>query len=402
MPKITPFLWFDTQAEEAMNLYASIFKRSKVISVNRAQGRVMSVQFELEGQPFMALNAGPIYKFNEAVSFFVGCETQEEIDELWAKLIADGGAPKPVRLAEGQVRAVVADHANCPDPDAGRQGRREIGPRHERHAPDEQARPEAAAGGVRRKVRDGPIIVAGNQYRSITVALVSPCYRRTRTFDAGRPPLGQAPPASVEWPSDKWSHLRSPTAASIRPARTGSRPSRWSSSMPARWRRSSTETTARSSPPLVLYVVAGMLGIGMGYHRLLTHRAYKTPKSVEYFLTWCATLALEGGPIFWVATHRIHHQHSDREGDPHTPREGTWWAHMGWIVTGEGMHRNAVHARALRAGPRFAIASTSRCPDGTGRRTSSSASRCWRTAASRMCCGGSSSAPRPACTAPGW
>src|SRR5690348_6767955 len=60
---------------------------------------------------------------------------------------------------------------------------------------------------------------------------------------------------------------------------------------------------------LVLYVVAGMLGIGMAYHRLLTHRSYKTYKWVEYALTWCATLALEGGPIFWVATHRIHHQH---------------------------------------------------------------------------------------------
>ena len=93
MPTITPFLWFDTQAEEAMNLYASIFKRSKVISVNRAQGKVMSVQFELEGQQFMALNAGPQFTFTEAISFFVGCETQEEIDELWAKLIADGGAP---------------------------------------------------------------------------------------------------------------------------------------------------------------------------------------------------------------------------------------------------------------------------------------------------------------------
>ena len=93
MPSITPFLWFDTQAEEAMNLYTSIFKHSKVISVNRVQGRVMSVTFELEGQEFMALNAGPIYKFNEAVSFFVGCESQEEIDELWAKLIADGGEP---------------------------------------------------------------------------------------------------------------------------------------------------------------------------------------------------------------------------------------------------------------------------------------------------------------------
>jgi predicted 3-demethylubiquinone-9 3-methyltransferase (glyoxalase superfamily) len=93
MPTITPFLWFDSQAEEAMNFYASVFKGSKVISVNRAQGRVMSVQFELEGQRFMALNAGPQFKFNEAVSFFVGCDTQQEIDELWEKLTADGGEP---------------------------------------------------------------------------------------------------------------------------------------------------------------------------------------------------------------------------------------------------------------------------------------------------------------------
>lgn len=92
MPTITPFLWFDTQAEEAMNFYASIFKRSKVIAVNRVHGRVLSVSFELEGQRFIGLNAGPQFKFNEAVSFFVGCETQQEIDELWSKLIA-GGAP---------------------------------------------------------------------------------------------------------------------------------------------------------------------------------------------------------------------------------------------------------------------------------------------------------------------
>jgi len=93
MPTITPFLWFDTQAEEAMNFYASIFKRSKVIQVNRAQGRVMSVKFDLEGQQFMALNAGPQFKFSEAISFFVGCESQQEIDELWTKLLADGGTP---------------------------------------------------------------------------------------------------------------------------------------------------------------------------------------------------------------------------------------------------------------------------------------------------------------------
>lgn len=93
MLTVTPFLWFDTQAEEAMNFYASIFPRTKVLSVNRVQGRVMSVEFELEGQKFMGLNAGPHHKFNEAVSFFVGCETQREIDDLWTKLTADGGAP---------------------------------------------------------------------------------------------------------------------------------------------------------------------------------------------------------------------------------------------------------------------------------------------------------------------
>jgi stearoyl-CoA desaturase (delta-9 desaturase) len=89
-----------------------------------------------------------------------------------------------------------------------------------------------------------------------------------------------------------------------------------------------------------LWVVSGCWGIGMGYHRLLTHRGYKTPKWVEYFLTTCATLALEGGPIFWVATHRIHHKFSDVEGDPHSPIDGKWWAHMGWILTGKSMHHD--------------------------------------------------------------
>ena len=91
---------------------------------------------------------------------------------------------------------------------------------------------------------------------------------------------------------------------------------------------------------MFLWWVSGSLGIGMGYHRLLTHRGYKTPKWVEYFLTTCATLALEGGPIFWVATHRIHHQFSDHEGDPHSPIDGKWWAHMGWILTGKSMHHD--------------------------------------------------------------
>ena len=92
---------------------------------------------------------------------------------------------------------------------------------------------------------------------------------------------------------------------------------------------------------MMLWWVAGSLGVGMGYHRLLTHRGYKTPKWMEYFLTVCGTLALEGGPIFWVATHRMHHQNTDKEGDPHSPRDGGFWAHMGWIFTGETMPNNS-------------------------------------------------------------
>jgi sn-1 stearoyl-lipid 9-desaturase len=89
-----------------------------------------------------------------------------------------------------------------------------------------------------------------------------------------------------------------------------------------------------------LWWVSGSLGIGMGYHRLLTHRGYKTPKWMEYFLTICATLALEGGPMAWVGTHRVHHQNTDKEGDPHSPNDGGLWAHMGWIMTGQTMHNS--------------------------------------------------------------
>lgn len=92
MNKITPFLWFDNQAEEAMNFYISVFKNSKVLGVTPGpNGIAQSVTFELEGQEFMALNAGPQFKFNEAISFFVDCKTQQEVDELWEKLTADGG-----------------------------------------------------------------------------------------------------------------------------------------------------------------------------------------------------------------------------------------------------------------------------------------------------------------------
>jgi stearoyl-CoA desaturase (delta-9 desaturase) len=91
----------------------------------------------------------------------------------------------------------------------------------------------------------------------------------------------------------------------------------------------------------LLWWIAGSWGIGMGYHRLLTHRGYSAPKWIEYVLTVCGTLALEGGPIFWVATHRVHHQNTDTEGDPHSPRDGGFWSHMGWIISGRVMHNNA-------------------------------------------------------------
>jgi predicted 3-demethylubiquinone-9 3-methyltransferase (glyoxalase superfamily) len=97
MQKITPFLWFDGKAEEAMHFYIAIFKNSKIVSVTRngeegpgPKGTVMTATFQLEGQEFFALNGGPQFTFSPAISFFVNCETQQEVDELWAKLSAGG------------------------------------------------------------------------------------------------------------------------------------------------------------------------------------------------------------------------------------------------------------------------------------------------------------------------
>jgi len=106
MQKITPMLWFDNQAEEAARFYTSIFKNSKIRSVTRygdacaqasgrPKGSVMTVSFEIEGQEFVGLNGGPVFKFSEAISFVVNCKTQDEVDEMWAKLTADGGEPGP-------------------------------------------------------------------------------------------------------------------------------------------------------------------------------------------------------------------------------------------------------------------------------------------------------------------
>ncbi|MEO8098873.1 MAG: fatty acid desaturase [Acidobacteriota bacterium] len=89
---------------------------------------------------------------------------------------------------------------------------------------------------------------------------------------------------------------------------------------------------------LVLYWVTICFGISLGYHRLHTHRSFKIPLPMEYFFAVCGALTLEGGPIFWVATHRIHHQKSDQPGDPHSPRDGAWWSHVGWILFGEANH----------------------------------------------------------------
>jgi fatty-acid desaturase len=91
---------------------------------------------------------------------------------------------------------------------------------------------------------------------------------------------------------------------------------------------------------IVLYWMTTGLGISMGYHRLHTHRSYKVPVGLEYFFAVCGTLTLEGGPISWVATHRIHHQNSDLPGDPHSPNEGAWWAHAGWLLSGTSNHNN--------------------------------------------------------------
>jgi predicted 3-demethylubiquinone-9 3-methyltransferase (glyoxalase superfamily) len=104
MQKITPFLWFDHQAEDAVKFYTAIFKNSKVgrilrygeeaakiSSTGRPVGSVLTIEFEMQGQKFVALNGGPLFKFNESISFVVNCETQEEVDYFWEKLTADGG-----------------------------------------------------------------------------------------------------------------------------------------------------------------------------------------------------------------------------------------------------------------------------------------------------------------------
>jgi stearoyl-CoA desaturase (delta-9 desaturase) len=91
---------------------------------------------------------------------------------------------------------------------------------------------------------------------------------------------------------------------------------------------------------VALYWATTGLGISLGYHRLHTHRSYKAPAWLDYMFAVCGALTLEGGPISWVATHRMHHQKSDEFGDPHSPRDGAWWSHVGWLIFGPSNHNN--------------------------------------------------------------
>ena len=155
MQKITPFLWFDDKAEEAMHFYTSIFKNSKIGSVTRygeagpgQPGTVMSATFELEGQEFMALNGGPQFTFSPAISFFVNCETQQEVDESVGEALG-GRQNRPVWLAHRQIRPLVADRAHCAGRAVGRQGCREITASDEGHASDGQTGYCYAEAGIR-------------------------------------------------------------------------------------------------------------------------------------------------------------------------------------------------------------------------------------------------------------
>jgi predicted 3-demethylubiquinone-9 3-methyltransferase (glyoxalase superfamily) len=133
MQKITPFLWFDDKAEEAVNFYTSIFKNSKIETVSRygegspgPKGTVISVTFQLDGQEFMALNGGPVFTFSQAISFFVHCETQEEVDELWERL-SEGGEKQQCAWLKDKygvtwqiVPTVLGELLADPDPEKSR------------------------------------------------------------------------------------------------------------------------------------------------------------------------------------------------------------------------------------------------------------------------------------------
>ena len=149
MPAITPFLWFDGHAEEAMKLYTTVFKSSKVLSVTRVQGHVMGVEFELNGQRFMGLNGGPHYKFSEATSFFVGCETQAEINRSWTKLTGAGGEAGRCGWLKDRF-GLSWQRADGAQPDARRSRPIDVEAGRRRDDADEQARSRSVEDGARR------------------------------------------------------------------------------------------------------------------------------------------------------------------------------------------------------------------------------------------------------------
>ncbi len=95
----------------------------------------------------------------------------------------------------------------------------------------------------------------------------------------------------------------------------------------------------------ILWVLTENVGIAVTYHRLLTHRGYAVPRWLEYTMAILGTMALQGSPIYWVSVHRLHHQYTDKPGDPHSPRDGKWWSHMGWILNGSLHNNNAILER---------------------------------------------------------
>lgn len=113
-----------------------------------------------------------------------------------------------------------------------------------------------------------------------------------------------------------------------------------------------TFSWANLAAAVILWWVAGSLGIGLGYHRLLTHRGFKVPKWLEYTLSICGTLAIQSGPLSWVTTHRLHHAFTETDRDPHSPIRGFYWAHMGWIMRGTA--QNQPQAAKQRYCPDFA------------------------------------------------
>ncbi len=199
MQKITPFLWFDTEGEEAAKFYTSIFPNSKIVEIMRygsagprPEGTAMTVAFELDGQKFVALNGGPNFTFNEAISFSVDCADQDEVDSYWEKLTADGGERGPVRVAEGQVRGFVADRPRPPQRAARRPRQGEGAARHGRDAPDEEDR-DRRARARRRRSPHGLVQEVGEP----SVAEVDPTSAHRHPFAHEEPslplPLRHAP-----------------------------------------------------------------------------------------------------------------------------------------------------------------------------------------------------------------